>query len=139
MLYGSRCSSLLYSKSFLCVVTPGIGLPESCSMASQGFYWHNLHFEVSDTALGVATLGVGLPTSFPVVSRGSLALNMVSFGGVTICVGNLGVSFHRRVQWNLEAHVRYVWLLLPSRRLASAFQRPVRWHPQVHFSQYYVL
>jgi hypothetical protein len=93
------------------VVTLGIGLPGSCRMASLGFCWLHLHFEVC----------VAFPTSCPAQSRDLPVLNMASFDGVTtICVATLGVVFHRHVRWHPEFYLCQIWRLVgASRRKTS--------------------
>jgi hypothetical protein len=76
------------------VVTLGFGLPESCRIASRGFCWLHLRFDVGIATLGVATIGARFPTSCPVASQSSLLLNMASFVGVTtIGVATRGIIF----------------------------------------------
>jgi hypothetical protein len=66
-------------------------------MASRGFCWINLYFEVGVAKFDAAALVDGFPTSFPVLSRGKPALNMASFG-----VATLGAGFQCHPEGHLQ-------------------------------------
>jgi hypothetical protein len=63
---------------------------------------------------------------------GSRALNVAYFEGVAMAgVATPSSVFLHLLQWDPEAHVRYIWRLLDASRLsASVFHRRVDCHPE---------